>query len=540
MASVIHALFMYIFCYHVAIGDDSPVVNVKQGSLKGLKKTSVYDIPYYAFVGIPYAKPPVGERRFKAPEPYDSWNGTYEAITIRDMCPQIPMGYGGYQGDEDCLYLNVYTNQLPKDEEDVRPVMVWIHGGAFQKGSSHPIMYGPDFLLKEDIVFVSIQYRLGILGFLSIPEENIPGNSGLKDQSQALKWIQENIDKFGGNPRNVTIFGESAGAASVHYHLLSHMSQGLFSNAISQSGSSLNSWAYSKPEDLNELAVQLASKLGYNATTSAAIHQGLRNASAETLITATENLQKKFLPTHEVESSNGEKAFLTNTPESLVYEGKFHNVPYITGSNKYESSLFFDKNLPIKKEAVDNYVKYLHFFYNKLQQVEESKQKSIKQQVMDVYFKNESNLDEGYLNVLTDVLFLIGIDRTVKEHAVNSTKPVYYYYFQYDGELSLTKLMHVTMKKGPTHADEMGYIFKTFATPKMDDSEAMQMLKKIVKMWTNFAKTGNPTPQASDELLKVEWKPYTVENKEYLDINKDISMAQNLHPERLSVWKDLP
>lgn len=141
--------------------------------------------------------------------------------------------------------------------------MVWIHGGGFVNGSSSTIFYGPDFLVEKDVILVSINYRLGIFGFLSLndPKVGIPGNAGLKDQTMALKWIKANIEHFGGDPKNITIAGESAGGASIHYHLISELSKGLFQKAIVQSGVALNPWAMA-PSNYKEYLNKLASLLG--------------------------------------------------------------------------------------------------------------------------------------------------------------------------------------------------------------------------------------------------------------------------------------
>lgn len=144
-------------------------------------------------------------------------------------------------GSEDCLYLNVYTPSiLPLI---LLPVMIFIHGGSFKSGSGNEEIYGPDFLVKNEVILVTINYRLGVFGFLSLQSKNIPGNAGMKDQVAALKWVKSNIENFGGDPNNITIFGESAGAASVSFHLISPLTKGLFKRAIIQSGSANCWWA---------------------------------------------------------------------------------------------------------------------------------------------------------------------------------------------------------------------------------------------------------------------------------------------------------
>nr|CAD7574329.1 unnamed protein product [Timema californicum] len=210
-----------------AAKQDMVTVTVKQGSLRGRKVISQPGSTYYSFQGIPYARPPVGYRRFKRPEPPDSWSGIRNALVEGSACIHIDSIFKRIQGEEDCLYLNVYTPKLPGGYTPLKPVMVWIHGGGFHEGSGNTTIFGPDYLVHADVVLVTLNYRLGVLGFLCLNDTDVSGNNGLKDQVEALKWVQQNIAQFAGDPGNVTIFGESAGGACVHYHLLSPMSKGI-------------------------------------------------------------------------------------------------------------------------------------------------------------------------------------------------------------------------------------------------------------------------------------------------------------------------
>ncbi|PSN41523.1 Acetylcholinesterase [Blattella germanica] len=218
MGTFIYALVVLIFLCHDITADEECVITVKQGILRGEKRISAYNKTYCAFFGIPYGKPPVGESRFKLAEQADDWNGIYDATKEKPSCPQIAIVTHEYTGEEDCLYLNVYTNQLRNGNGERKATLVSIHGGAFLSGSASINKYGPDFFLNDDVILVTIQYRLGIL-----------------DQSLALRWVHENIEYFGGDANNVTLIGESAGAASAHYHLLSNMSKGENSHFIKNS-----------------------------------------------------------------------------------------------------------------------------------------------------------------------------------------------------------------------------------------------------------------------------------------------------------------
>nr|XP_027226599.1 liver carboxylesterase 2-like [Penaeus vannamei] len=209
----------------------APVVSLPDGRVSGVNERSAKGRDFFAYYGIPYAKPPLDKLKLKDPVRADKWVGTRDGSKMPPPCVQVPVDHvllglpitlDDIVGEEDCLYLNVFTPKKKKPDEKL-PVMVYIHGGAFFVGGAHE--YLPHVLMNHDIVLVVIQYRLGTLGFMSTEDMVMPGNFGMKDQVMALRWVQENIHSFGGDADRVTIFGESAGGASVHLHVLSPMSK---------------------------------------------------------------------------------------------------------------------------------------------------------------------------------------------------------------------------------------------------------------------------------------------------------------------------
>lgn len=220
---------------------DELTVAVSEGFLRG-KYEPGNKRPYEAFYAIPYAKPPVGILRFKAPvEPRQYKTNPMDSCCLPKKCIQNDYVTDEIVGSEDCLYLNVYR---PRYRSGRLPVLVFLHGGAFKLGSADPDFYGPDFFMDtEEIIVVTINYRLGIFGFLSSGDSSAKGNYGLKDQNMALQWIQRNIEQFGGNRDKVTLWGDSAGAASAHFHVMSQKSNGLFERAIMTGGNALAPWA---------------------------------------------------------------------------------------------------------------------------------------------------------------------------------------------------------------------------------------------------------------------------------------------------------
>ncbi|XP_034238084.1 juvenile hormone esterase-like [Thrips palmi] len=364
-----------------------PTVQVREGSLRGLRDVSKSGITFLSFLGVPYAKPPIGERRFKGPHPPNSWTGVRDATKEGPWCPQalwsrmvrLPLmnEYGrlftdfvrelspdtaeaipgllwdgklaNIKMDEDCLSLNVYTPQVDLPAKSLLPVLVFFHGGAYLWGSGSRLMYGPDYLMDRSVVVVVPNYRLGILGFLGSNTSDAPGNAGLKDQVQALRWVKNNIRSFGGDPSKVTIYGESAGSASVHYHILSPMSAGLFSGAIMSSSTSQSGVYQGKPWDM----MRRTTKLFGGPSTASPSHMVnfLRTIPALVLAggfleIATEDEIKPLVPTLPcraiVEPANsGEPAFLAEDPNDLLVAGRYTKVPMIIGSNLHEGTLFF-------------------------------------------------------------------------------------------------------------------------------------------------------------------------------------------------------
>ncbi|KAK5641621.1 hypothetical protein RI129_010168 [Pyrocoelia pectoralis] len=217
-----------------------PIVYTSLGLIKGNDTLqTILGKTIYSFRGIRYAKAPIGDLRFRPPQPVESWEGIYDASQDGAACPQPYTN----DTDEDCLFLNVYTTQMPTEHRNLNlPVLVYIHGGSYTMFSARSNLLGPDYLLDQDMVLVTLNYRLASLGFISTGDEFAPGNNGLKDQVTALKWVKQNIAHFGGNPNSVTLSGHSAGALSVSLHLVSPMSRGLFHKAVMMSGSIMGNY----------------------------------------------------------------------------------------------------------------------------------------------------------------------------------------------------------------------------------------------------------------------------------------------------------
>jgi para-nitrobenzyl esterase len=303
------------------------------------------------YLGIPYAAPPVGDLRWRPPAPHARWTQTLDATNFGNHCPQPASPYGTASTTEDCLYLNVFTpnknsghlkRSKRKGKDRKRPphkgapVMVWIHGGALAVGESDE--YDPTKLVRKGVVVVTINYRLGFLGFLAHPALTAEaayhgsGDYGLMDQQAALGWVQRNISRFGGNRDNVTIFGESAGGLSVHAHLASPLSEGLFDRGIAQSGA----YALDLPSlaDAEGRGTNFAASNGCTDQTVGC----LRQIPISTLLATQPTTTGSVLP-------NVDGRVLPQSIKSALSSGQFNRVPVIEGTTHDEFSLFAATNI---------------------------------------------------------------------------------------------------------------------------------------------------------------------------------------------------
>nr|WCC58149.1 carboxylesterase [Pharsalia antennata] len=522
---------------------DTPIVKVKQGQLKGCLRTDIDGGQIISFLGIPFAKPPVGELRFKAPVPAEPWFGLKDATKEGNNCYANDLFFKILGGSEDCLNLNVYTKRLPDSDSKLKPVMVFIHGGAFSTGSNKPSMYGPEFLLTEDIVLVVINYRLGALGFLSSDDVNlgVPGNAGLKDQVLALKWVQENIRNFNGDPNNVTIFGESAGSGSVHYLVLSPSAKGLFHKAILQSGTALNHWAYGQ-----HMMVALAKEMGYDVSTDREALDRLKDVPVELLHEAQEKIEEgrkglvksNFAPV--IEKPN-DTAFITEEPIDIIRSGNYNQVPLMIGYNSKEGLLLaaYETILALEGKTVKKETPSLEDAIPWQIGLERGSDvsKQVCENLTKTYYKGPNMAESTYL-MSSDSMFVAGVIATAKNHLITSQSPIYLYRMSVDTALNVLKTFAKITSPGACHADDLGYLFKNAMTPPLQPGSAEDIaVRRFVKLWTNFAKYGNPTPNEKE--LGITWKPVKAGELNFIDIGKDLTSEVDPEPERMQLWKEI-
>ncbi|XP_044018738.1 esterase FE4-like [Aphidius gifuensis] len=543
-------LFLLFFIFVNAKGSKIEVeVETDSGKFKGLADTTTrLGKKIYSFRGIRYAEPPTGPLRFKPAVLINKYKNTFDATEDGPACPQP----GPLTQSEDCLRLNIYTTtKLPITQKAIekKPVIVFIHPGAFYVFSGQNIIVGPEYILDQDVVFVTINYRLGSLGFLSTGDHLAPGNLGLKDQVVALKWIKNNIKYFGGDENLVTLAGSSAGGWSITAHLVSPMSKNLFHRVILSSGSAI--YQSPLPSHQKHLAIKQAQILNCPSNSSVEILNCLSTKNATTIANSLSEFfewhgQPILLWTPVIEPElPGVERFLTGQPADLIRAGKFHQVPVIVGITLDEfgsvvtplveqaemgnNKLFDDLNANWTKLAP------ILFWYERNTQRSNDISSSFKK----FYFNDEpiglSNW-KSLANVFGDA---VGFQahRFVNLISQYSSQPVYYYKFTYQGRYS-----HATWSNGTVfgvcHHDDLLYLFYDTYFPyfKNNNDPELITVERMTSMYGNFAKTGVPIPKNNSYFKNIIWERFTTENKKYLDIGNDLVMKTGLYADRMQLW----
>ncbi|XP_067006682.2 juvenile hormone esterase [Anabrus simplex] len=536
-----------LFAVLAAVRANGPVVRTAQGQLRGSVLKTVDGRDIFSFRGVPFARPPVGDLRFKAPVPMESWDGIRNATEDGFVCPQDWNGYG--TRSEDCLFLNVYTTKL--DVTTPRPVVVFLHPGGYYSVTGNSVWAGPQYLLDEDIVLVTANYRLGALGFLSLRDAKLPGNYAMKDQVQVLRWVQENIAAFGGDAGSVTLAGYSAGSFSVILHMVSPMSQGLFHRAIAMSGSPLVEMVAGRPEDQARKQAALL-----NCTTDSAeeMVNCLRQKNADDFVATFPSFAEfaydpmlVFGPVVEPDFGDGAERFLTADPQELLLAGNFSKVPLMIGHTTLE---FAWKSLQILRNS--NWTEEMNTDFERIAPISFLYERGTEQSrritagLRKFYLKDQpiTNASETGLGQLyADGIIIFPAHRAAKLISAKNTAPVYFYKFSYAGKYSyIYDPPGSQTPYGVVHHDDLLYLFynpSEFFKLFTPQDEEFQTMKKMIKIWSNFMKEGNPTPERTSLLSNVTWEPYTGDNLKYMDIGSRLSMKEGLYNERVATWERL-
>jgi para-nitrobenzyl esterase len=487
-------------------------VRLDSGAITGAVEAGVW-----SFKGIPYAAPPVGQLRWQPPQPVTPWTETRACTSFGPACPQPTGGDLFYLSvgptNEDCLYLNVWSPA--RSATDRLPVMVWIHGGSFVSGAGSMAVYGGQNLAKRNVVVVTINYRLGPLGFLALPAlsqesaQGSSGNYGLLDQLAALQWVQRNIAAFGGDPRRVTVFGESAGAISILDLLVSPRAEGLFQAAIVESGILLDSGfgasTAATRDDAEKAGEAYAAKLGVDPAGDMAAQ--LRAMSVDQLLAAaggSESLMEAGLAWKPCVDG----LVLADLPSRLWAESRQMKVPLLIGSNKDEGNAFL-AGLSIPPGLYETYMRKLFGQYA--------------DEALALYpVKQTSEVLPALSRMLTEV----GFASTARFAArTESQAPLP------RGSASLYQFTHVPLGNplGAFHAVEIPYVFGNiglFASLGTLEQTDYDLSDAIMGYWTRFAATGNPNGDGA-----TVWPEYDPATDEHLELGDTIKTGSGLYKE---------
>ncbi|KAG5673610.1 hypothetical protein PVAND_003640 [Polypedilum vanderplanki] len=490
-----------IFCsvmmftnFHPTLYLDLPIVRIENGEILGEEHET-----YFAFKGIPYAE----AERFAPPRRIlKRWYQIRKFDKFGEQCAQYNHMEYNFLGSENCLSLNVFVPKSVLKSRDSVPVIVFIHGGAFMFGSS--IFYGADIIMQEqNIILVTINYRLGVLGFLSTEDEIIPGNLGLKDQVEALRWVQRNIKAFNGNSNKVTITGFSAGGASAQLHILSSLSNGLFNNAISHSGFALNPWVVM--ENAKAKAYQVGNYLNCNfhknhKPNHKMLLQCLKKVPTEKLVMAAKIFQpflyNPFSPFGVVIEKYNKHPFLTAHPKVILENQKYQKRPYIASITKdeglYPAAEFY--NNETIKEIDENWERLAPFLldFNSTSNNNELKLEWSRK-IRKFYFDDEKitiNNFHKLIKLITDRLYKNGFYNSLVLQSSHSSN-LYCYHFTYNVTKSFTDdLKESKNYLGIAHGDDIFLIYNNRRLNEYSNDELI-IAHDFVEMYRTFSQTNN-------------------------------------------------
>ena len=453
--------------------------------------------------------------RFREPQPADKWREIHDATKYGFAAPQMHEDDPPINLDEneDCLFLNVFT---PNADNRKRPVMVFIHGGAFVVGTgARPRLYGGNLTKYGDVVVVTLNYRLGVLGFLHA--EGVPPNLGLKDQISALKWVQDNIHSFGGDPENVTIFGESAGAMSLSFLMVMPDARGLFHKAIAESGSCL------LESSQLQSSVKSSKKILERLNIQPGDVKALQELPLETLLEAQKKYGKVATKNFITEGVFFPVADGKTVPKNLVAALQNVNIPLLIGHNSDEI-MGFGNDLSTAG-AIKRFLGKRSFnrSFQKL-----GVNKASMKRILDNYRKNSTYPYQEFDAVITDCIFRLPAIRQAEAHSISGSG-TYFYQFAYKAPKA----------GGAVHVFELPFVFGNLDTTDVSEllqlsatEEEKQMSKIVMDSWVAFAHTGNPNHAGIPD-----WPQYDAHNRATMVLDKECKVINAPLDEERAVWE---
>lgn len=497
------ALLLSTAC--IAKAQTGPVVDITGGKILGFLTPD----GGAAFKAIPYARPPIGDLRWREPQPVEKWEGIRETTRFSSPCTQLSEGWNVRFVDgsaEDCLYLNVASPEWPPKTK--YPVMVWIHGGGNTTGDGDDAGFDERTLVHHGLVLVTINYRLGALGFLAHPEltsespHHSSGNYGLMDQIAALRWVQANIEKFGGDPGNVTAIGESAGAFDIDLLMASPLAKGLFHKAIAESGAVYGFHGPRTRAHAEEIASKLAVRL--KAPSRGAI-QFLRSVPAETI------LKEAQLASNDDDvglETSMDGWVLRDSPAEVFANGRSMPVPLLIGSNAQEIQG------PVEPVQVREAIKKTY--------------QDLTDRALELYGLTNENVEQTDpvyggpgIQWSTDTEFRCPATDQAFTHA-NAGHPTFQYEFQHPQP----------GQQFTSHASELNFLFGTWGKDVQLSPIDKTISDQMLGYWTNFARTGNPNGEGLPA-----WPRFTADSRAYIAFTNTGALARSgLRRDFCSLW----
>ncbi|XP_012252434.2 carboxylesterase 5A [Athalia rosae] len=527
---------------------EPPTVKIPlQGTLAGKEMSLSRTQKVIAYLGIPYAQPPIGPLRFAAPvtSPLPGWSGIREATSYAPSCQQVAGGRKLHekvylrllpatdQSDpgvsENCLYLNVFVPDGPPPPEGW-PVMVWFHGGDFNTGT--PAIWDASvFVTKQKVMIVTVAYRLNILGFFTTTDAEAPGNFGMLDQIAALDWVQKNIQYFEGQASNVVIYGHSSGAISVGLHMLSPLSRGKFAKAIAMSGDAIGS--VGSPQAEAPVVDIIADRFGCYRRPTSALMECLRRVNSTVLVRESADIET-WGPIVDYETNNSSDPFLPEHPKDILESGNFNAVPLLAGYTNNEQALAYIEAIGSgegvlsqqKFEAMitDETISSVKRFEDNT--TCELRAEMLAEAVLFYYKPHPPNKDQAllrdrYLDLQTEKNYAAGL--TLLAGKVSRQKPAYVYRFDYRPRTAMVT-EDVPDWAGVPHMFDLQFVWGlpySVPGPVQWNASDKKMADIMMTLFSNFVRVTNP----SQPSLSAKWEPYTEDNPGILLIDRTINMS---------------
>ncbi|KAM9322390.1 bile salt-activated lipase [Pholidichthys leucotaenia] len=504
------------------------VVSTEGGRVEGKSIRLGFRRYMDVFKGVPFADVP---EIFEKPKPHPGWDGILKATEFAPRCLQVNLLMNDNRGSEDCLYLNIWVPQLSSSVSRDLPVMVWIYGGGFLAGGSMGANFLDNYLYdgqevaeRGNVIVVTVGYRVGTLGFLSTGDSDLPGNYGLWDQQAAIAWVHRNIRSFGGDPDNITVFGESAGGASVNFQIITPHNKGMIRRAISQSGVALCPWAINKNPRryAEEIALKVSCPTDERMAACLKMSDPVALTMAGTLSissSADHPLVFNLLLSPVVDGD-----FLPDDPSNL-----FHNaaeVDYIAGVNDMDGHFFVGIDVPsVNSHLVDTPIEDVRRY---LAAYTKEKGTAGLDNAYSTYTADWSSnpsretIKKTVVAIGTDYIFLVPAQAALYLHAQHATTGrTYSYLFSEPNRLSGLILPYPSWM-GADHADDLQYMFgKPFFTPLGYWPRHRDLSGYMIAYWTNFARNGNPN--IGDLSVPATWPTFTSNGHQFLEIHSDMN-----------------